>query len=70
MLASDRQVNYLECLQDKVEVLYKKGYVKRFTRMDWRKERGLGMTIDDASIRIRAYKEIIFWSNVTMDLLG
>lgn len=55
MLATDKQIDYLCSLADKVEKI---------------KERRLGVTSIDASIRICAYKKLIRACNVTFILFG
>lgn len=61
MKATDKQVNYLQALADKVEAIKKadptiKGLP---SYMRWAHERSLGMTVTDASARIAAYKRIL-----------
>ncbi len=73
MLATDKQINYLEALQNKVYQIHaeKPAAIRRLpVRRNWREERGRGMTVADASTKIRAYKDILFWAGVSCDLLG
>lgn len=76
MLATDKQINYLCFLANKVEkiksiVIKEKVAIKNLPEyIDWIKERRLGVTSIDASIRIRAYKKLIRACNVTFILFG
>lgn len=63
MLATDKQINYLQYLADKVERIRKK-HPEAFDKVappyvNWHKERHLGVTTIDASIRIDAYRTIV-----------
>ena len=76
MLATDKQINYLCSLADKVEKIKainvkEKVIVANLPEyIDWIKERRLGVTSIDASIRICAYKKLIRACNVTFILFG
>lgn len=73
MLATDKQINYLQQLADKVERMHKAhpGAVKCKTPyINWHTERHKGVTTLDASIRIKAYKTIIRETNLAFMLLG
>lgn len=76
MLATDKQINYLCVLAKKVEkikAINRKANVIMANLpeyIDWQRERSLGVTTKDASIRISAYKNIIFASNATFVLCG
>lgn len=59
--ASSKQIAYLQALADKVEEM-KKYHEIKCPYIVWRHEKGV--TSLDASIRISAYKDIIFWCNV------
>ena len=71
MLATDKQIKYLCALADKVEkikAINKSAKVIKANLpgyIDWAKERNKGVTSLDASIRIKAYKSIIFGCNNT-----
>ena len=74
MLATDKQIKYLCALADKVEkikAINKSAKVIKANLpgyIDWAKERNKGVTSLDASIRIKAYKSIIFGCNNTLVL--
>ena len=74
MLATDKQIKYLCALADKVEkikAINKSAKVIKANLpgyIDWSKERNKGVTSLDASIRIKAYKSIIFGCNNTFVL--
>ena len=74
MLATDKQIKYLCALADKVEkikAINKSAKVIKANLpeyIDWAKERNKGVTSLDASIRITAYKSIIFGCNNTFVL--
>lgn len=78
MLATDKQINYLCYLAEKAEKM--RNYIdeklpgaikeKKCIFINWQTERYLGVTIEDASIRIKAYKNIIAGMNMTLALLG
>lgn len=76
MLATDKQINYLCFLANKVEkiksiVIKEKVAIKNLPDyIDWTKERHLGVTSIDASIRICAYKKIIRACNTIFVLFG
>lgn len=66
MLATDKQINYLESLQKRVKRMN-----VAVPHRNWRHERDvLGMTATDASARIDAYKRIIQGANLRALLLG
>ena len=74
MLATDKQIKYLCALADNVEkikAINKSAKVIKANLpgyIDWAKERNKGVTSLDASIRIKAYKSIIFGCNNTFVL--
>lgn len=74
MLATDKQIKYLCALADKVEKIKAINKSAKVTKanlpeyIDWAKERNKGVTSFDASIRITAYKSIIFGCNNTFVL--
>lgn len=74
MLATNEQIKYLCALADKVEkikAINKSAKVIKANLpeyIDWAKERNKGVTSLDASIRITAYKSIIFGCNNTFIL--
>lgn len=74
MLATDEQIKYLCALADKVEkikAINKSAKVIKANLpeyIDWAKERNKGVPSLDASIRITAYKSIIFGCNNTFIL--
>lgn len=76
MLATDKQINYLCALAKKVEKIKainsKRNVITASLPeyIDWQCERHLGVTMQDASLRISAYKNIICMSNVTFVLSG
>ncbi len=76
MLATDKQINYLCVLAKKVEKIKKMNINRNVIvanlpeYIDWQRERHLGVTVQDASIRISAYKNIIRMSNATFVLCG
>lgn len=73
MLATDKQIKYLCALADKVEKIKAKNKSAKVIKanlpeyIDWVKERNK-VTSLDASIRITAYKSIIFGCNNTFVL--
>lgn len=74
MLATDKQINYLQSLADKVE-RKRKEYPEAFNKVappyiDWHTERRKGVTVADAAVRIDAYKTIIRGMNMSCLLLG
>ena len=74
MLATDKQIKYLCALADtvdKIKAINKSAKVIKANLpeyIDWAKERNKGVTSLDASIRIKAYKSIIFGCNNTFVL--
>ena len=72
MLATDKQINYLQHLADKVEQIKKETSNTAITcpYIDWHTERHKGVTVTDASIRIDAYKNIIRASNARQCLFN
>ena len=74
MLATDKQIKYLCALADKVEKIKAINKSAKIIKanlheyIDWAKERNKGVTSLDASIRIQAYKSIIFGCNNTFVL--
>ena len=73
MKATDKQINYLQVLADKVERMHKAhpDVVKvKPTYINWHTERHKGVTTCDASVRIQAYKTIIRETNLALLLLG
>lgn len=74
MLATDKQIKYLCALADKVEKIKSINKSAKVIKanlpeyIDWAKERNKGVTSLDASIRITAYKSIIFGCNNTFVL--
>ena len=74
MLATDKQIKYLCALADKVEKIKAINQSAKVIKanlpeyIDWAKERNNGVSILDASIRIKAYKSIIFCCNNTFIL--
>lgn len=76
MLATDKQINYLCALAKKVEKIKainsKRNVITASLPeyIDWQRERHLGVTVQDASLRISAYKNIICMSNATFVLCG
>ncbi len=74
MLATDKQINYLQSLADKVE-RKRKEHPDAFDKVapqyiNWHTERHKGVTVTDAAIRIDAYRNIIFGMNMSCELLG
>lgn len=72
MLATDKQINCLFALQNKVNKIadiFPESGVKKF-HYDWRHERSMGMTVSDASIRIDAFHSIIQGVNIKRMLFG
>lgn len=74
MLATNKQINYLQSLADKVE-RKRKEHPEAFdkvapTYIDWHKERCKGVTVADAAIRIDAYRNVILGMNMSCELLG
>lgn len=63
MLATDKQIAYLEDLQGRLNS-------NCVPRRDWRRERARGLTTKDASARIEAYKRIIAGADPYMIMLG
>ena len=61
MKATDKQIKYLQYLADKVEAIkVADPTIKDLPKyIDWNIERNYGVTMEDASIRIDAYKTII-----------
>lgn len=76
MLATDKQISYLSTLALKVEKIKAiNNKTKVITAnlpeyINWQHERHMGVTTMDASIRIKAYKSLIFNSNITFSLCG
>lgn len=75
MLATDKQINYLCALANRVEkikVINRKiNAIKNLPEyIDWYQERHMGVTSLDASIRIKAYKKLIFNSNIVFSLFN
>lgn len=73
MLATDKQIKYLQSLADKVERMHKthpKAVKSHPPYINWETERHKGVTTVDASIRIMAYKTIIRNMNLSFMLLG
>lgn len=72
MLATDKQIQYLIALANKVEQYREKcpTQLANFSYIDWNKERYMGVTMTDANIRIKAYKSLICNLNFTIKLLG
>lgn len=76
MLATNKQIDYLCVLAKKVEKIKKINSKKKVIAanlpeyIDWQCERKLGVTVQDASLRISAYKKIICMSNATFVLCG
>lgn len=75
MLATDKQINYLCALANRVEKIKvinsKINAIKNFPEyIDWYQERHMGVTSLDASIRIKAYKKLIFNSNIVFSLFN
>lgn len=63
MLATDKQIKYLTDLTNKVNRiidLWPECGVEKFY-IDWRHERSRGMNINDASIKISAFKKPDTW---------
>lgn len=74
MLATEKQINYLCALANRVEKIKvinsKINAIKNLPEyIDWHQECQLGVTTLDASIRIKAYKKLIFNSNIVFSLL-
>lgn len=72
MLATDKQINYLVYLAEQIEILRDK-YPQQpinIPYINWQKERYKGVTITDANIRIKAYKQIICYTKLSINLLG
>lgn len=63
MLATDKQINYLCKLANKIELIKNINKEKKAilvplpNYIDWQEERHLGVTVTDASVRIQAYKK-------------
>lgn len=73
MLATDKQINHLQRLADKVERMnatHPDAVKSRPPYINWHTERNKGVTTSDASIRIKAYKTIIRETNLAFMLLG
>lgn len=69
MQATDKQINYLCQLAERVERL-KASHKIDIHFINWQTERYKGVTTVDASIRIKAYRDIIFNANLQSSLLG
>lgn len=71
MLATDKQIAYLQSLADRVERAKREGKQDIPTPyIIWSKERSKGVTTSDASIRIKAYKTLLCAINAQRVLLG
>ena len=71
MLATDKQIAYLQSLADRVECAKRDGLFNIPTPyINWSEERKLGVTTTDASIRIKAYKELIAGINTGRMIMG
>ncbi len=75
MLATDKQINYLCALANRVEKIKiinsEINAIKNLPAyIDWHQERHMGVTTFDASIRIKAYKKLIFNSNLVFSLFA
>lgn len=73
MLATDKQISYLQHLANRVERMQKThpdAVSYRTPYINWDTERAKGVTTVDASIRIKAYKTIIRETNLAFLLLG
>lgn len=72
-LATDKQIAYLAYLAKKVERM--KGTTPSLKQLnqpyiDWEDESRNGMTVEDASVRIDAYKTVIRWANFQRMICG
>lgn len=72
MLATDKQIKYLQYLADKVERIKQSTHNPAITcsHIDWSTERQKGVTTVDASIRIDAYKSLIRAVNMRQALMN
>jgi len=72
MLATDKQISYLQFLADKVERIKQETGNPAITcpHINWQEERTKGVTTTDASMRIDAYKCIIRACNVRQVLFN
>ena len=70
--ATDAQINYLCVLAQKVELIRRKDpdLTKYPEYIDWQTERHKGVTVDDASLRIEAYRTILRNIQLLCMLLG
>lgn len=68
--ATDKQVAYLVRLARKVERLKRDDATITVPYINWDEERRLGVTKTDASLRIKAYKQLIRGANFKRLLLG
>ena len=74
MLATDKQIKYLCALAAKVEKIKAINGTAKVIKatlpayINWDSERKLGVTTLDASIRIKAYKQLICACNTTFAL--
>ena len=70
MKATDKQVNYLTILTNKVNKIvdiWPECRIEKYY-IDWYKERELGMTTLDASLKISAFKSLIRGINMKRSL--
>ena len=69
MQATDKQINYLCRLAERVERL-KESHKINVPFINWQAERFKGVTTVDASTRIKAYRDIIFNANIQASMRG
>lgn len=71
MLATEKQINYLCVLAKKVELIRQANpQMKLPNYINWQTERYKGVTTNDASVRIDAYRTILRNLQLTRMLLG
>ena len=73
LMATDKQIRYLNLLANKIRVKRKKfpdafSKISAIEEINWEVERQHGMTIVDASIKIDAYQSVIRGMNTILKL--
>lgn len=78
MLATDKQISYLNSLTKKVNYIYSvfpgcdisEENALFYKGVNWNHERSKGMTTLDASLKISAFKDLIMWINTKRVLMN
>lgn len=78
MLATDKQISYLNSLTKKVNYIYSvfpecgisEENALFYNGVNWNHERSKGMTTLDASLKISAFKDLIMWINTKRVLMN